>query len=205
MKPRTILLAFFAGAALASCAALSGNRLPAAAVAPLSAAPNTQLTPTQDRATGLYGYLNDFGIWSIRPIYKMAWGFNDAGIACVRTQSGYGAINKFNQFVAKPVFADWSSISAAVRSLSSGRLPGVDLWFQRDPATGLCGFLDYRGEWFIAPQYTGGYDFDDNGCAVVEASRGKWGAIDRRNQFVIQPNFTSSVDARAALRRITQR
>ena len=122
----------------------------------------------------------------------------------MRTDSGYGGIDRRNRFVVRPVFSDGSSARAAIRSLSSGRLPGIDLWLQRDPATGLYGFLDCRGEWAVAPQYAGGYNFDEQGFAVVEASRGRWGAIDRNNRFVVQPNFTSSVDARAALRRITR-
>ena len=35
------------------------------------------LTPTEDRATGLYGYLNDFGIWVIPPQFKYAGSFRN--------------------------------------------------------------------------------------------------------------------------------
>jgi hypothetical protein len=61
------------------------------------------LTPTEDRATGLYGYLNDFGLWAISPQYKSAQRFSD-GMARVQVGSRYGTINPLGQWVIQPVF-----------------------------------------------------------------------------------------------------
>ena len=43
---------------------------------------------------------------------------------------------------------------------------------------------------------------NDEGFAVVEVGRNRWGAIDRNNRIVIQPNFKASYEAENALRRL---
>lgn len=159
------------------------------------------LTLSKDRGTGLYGYLNDLGMWAIPPQYKSASSFNSDGLACVQVGGLFGAIDRLNQFVIQPRFRSWSDIRNAVTSLTSGRYAGIELWAQDDPATGLVGYLNHFGEWAIPPQYETGYDFYD-GYAIVSPGQRRWGVIDRMNRFVIQPNFGSSGEARNALNRL---
>ena len=61
------------------------------------------LTPTEDPATGLYGYLGDLGLWVIKPQFKSASSFSN-GMARVGTGGRYGAINPMGQWVIQPVF-----------------------------------------------------------------------------------------------------
>ncbi len=204
MKPLQLLI-LLAALVFASCTALSNSPLLGSAGAVVNAAAGGKLTPVQDPATGLYGYVNDFGAWAIPPRYQSASAFNDAGIAGVRVGGRYGAINRLNQFVIQPNISDWAISQNVIRSLSNGRLPGIDLWIEKDSATGLYGFLNNRGEWAIRPQYVGGYTFNDDGFAVVSPSKKRWGVINRSNQFVIQPSFETSYDAEAALRRLSGR
>lgn len=159
------------------------------------------LTPTEDRATGLYGYLNDLGIWVISPQFKSAGSFSD-GMARVKTGSYYGVINPLGQWIVQPVFASSLDCDAAMRSIRKGRLVGVEMWIAEDPATGLYGFLNHFGAWQIEPQYEGGYNFDDDGFAVVKVRGGGWGVINRSNGWAIQPNFESVLDVRSALSRM---
>ncbi|MBQ1952607.1 MAG: WG repeat-containing protein [Alistipes sp.] len=56
------------------------------------------LTPTEDPATGLYGYLGNLGLWVIKPQFKSASDFSN-GMARVRVGSRYGAINPLGQWV----------------------------------------------------------------------------------------------------------
>ena len=86
--------------------------------------------------------------------------------------------------------------------MGKGRMRGIELWEEQDSRTGLYGYLDYYGTWFIKPQYYRARAFNREGYAVVEMKRGQWGAIDRNNRVVIQPAFTSPYDAENALRRL---
>lgn len=159
------------------------------------------LTPTEDRATGLYGYLNDFGIWTIPPQFKYAGSFTD-GMARVRQGSYYGVINPLGQWIVQPVFASSLDCDGAIRSIRKGRMVGIEMWIAEDPATERYGYLNHLGKWQIEPQYESGYNFDDDGFAVVKVVGGGWGVINRSNKWVIQPNFESSMDARSSLSRL---
>lgn len=155
----------------------------------------------EDRNTELYGYLNYYGEWHIAPQFHYAADFNDdLNIAVVGYgNSRYGAINKSGQVVIKPNFTSSYDVSSAINSISKGRYCGIDLWETKDPATGLYGYLNYYGEWHIAPQYTYAQSMTEEGLAVVEFSNRRWGVIDRMGNIVIEPNFTSSYDASSAL------
>ena len=152
------------------------------------------LTPTEDPATGLYGYLGNLGLWVIKPQFKSASDFS-TGMARVRVGSRYGAINPLGQWVIPPVFPSQVDCDSAMSSIRKGRLPGIELWLTEDPETERYGFLNHFGEWHIPPQY-------EDGFAVVKPVNGRWGVINRQNQWVIQPNFEWKHEAQSALQRL---
>lgn len=164
------------------------------------------LWEVEDRTTELWGYLNHHGEWHIAPQYGYASDFNtDAGIAVVEVSNGYyGGINTLGQIVIKPNFTSTYDVHGAISSILKGRYAGIDLWEEKDPATGLWGYLNYYGEWHIQPQFTYAQSMDSDGYAVVEFSERRWGAINRNGQVVLQPNFNSSYDAQSALHRLTR-
>ena len=159
------------------------------------------LPPTEDPATGLYGYLGNLGLWVIKPQFKSASDFSN-GMARVRVGSRYGAINPLGQWVIPPVFPSSVDCDSAMSSIRKGRLPGIELWLTEDPETERYGFLNHFGEWHIPPQYEDGSDFDSDGFAVVKPVNGRWGVINRQNQWVIQPNFEWKHEAQSALQRL---
>lgn len=161
------------------------------------------LTPTEDPATGLYGYLSDIGLWALAPQYRSAQDFHN-GMARVEVMSGYGAINPLGQWVIQPVFRWGSDCDSAMRSIIKGRMAGIELWDAQDPQTELYGFLNHFGAWHIEPQYEDVSSFDSDGFAAAKPVGGRWGIINRQNQWVIQPNFASRYDAESALRRLTR-
>lgn len=161
------------------------------------------LTPTEDRATGLYGYLSDIGLWALAPQYISAQKFHN-GMARVQVRSGYGAINPLGQWVIQPVFRWSTDCDNAMRSIIKGRMAGIELWYAEDPQTELYGFLNHFGAWHIEPQYEDVSSFDSDGFAAAKPVGGRWGIINRQNQWVIQPNFSSRYDAESALRRLTR-
>ena len=98
--------------------------------------------------------------------------------------------------VVNPVTAAISSIAPNPRNLTA----------QEGPATELCGYLDYYGNWYIMPQYRYAGEMSSDGFAIVQmADTGLWGAIDRRNDIVVQPNFKSRYDAESALNKLLRK
>jgi hypothetical protein len=202
MKRAFLLLA---GAAIlcTSCGllpALNQTTLTTGVTSPLA----KHLKATEDPGTGLYGYLNSYGLWAIQPTFRSAKAFDtELGMAVVQLQNGYwGAINTLGATTILFNFTSWLDVDSALRSISKGRYRGIDLWEECDKATGLWGYLDYTGAWFIAPQYKSAKAMSDRGIAVVQFQDGRWGAIDRKGAIVIQPNFNSWLDVDSAIRNL---
>lgn len=176
--------------------------------ATVSGSPASQIgrryTPAQDPATGLYGYLNDFGMWVIAPKYDNVQAFGSSGLARVRVGNHYGAIDPMGQVVIPFVFSNSNNATAAIQSIAKGRLPGIELWPERDPATGLFGYLDHYGRWAITPKFRSCGSFNQRKLAIVQLENGMWGAIDLKGTMVVQPRFNSSSDARRAVDRLSR-
>ena len=158
----------------------------------------------EDRGTGLYGYLGNYGRWVIPPKFRYAKSFNhEAGLAVVRLSNGYwGAINARGQTVIQFNFTSSYDVESAIRSILKDRYRGIDLWNVYDSSRELWGYLDYFGNWYLAPQFRDARDMSDRGFAIVRFRHGGWGAIDRRGQIVIEPNFNYSSDVDNELRRM---
>ncbi|MBR5103310.1 MAG: WG repeat-containing protein [Bacteroidales bacterium] len=169
-----------------------------------SIAPNPRnLTAQEDPGTGLYGYLNEYGVWVIAPTYRNASNFNtDIGLAIVQiSNQRWGAIDVYAQTVIQFSFDSRFDVESAIRSILKGRYVGIDLWEMYDTNTELWGYLDYYGNWYIQPQYRHATSMSSDGFAIVQmADTGLWGAIDRRNNIIVQPNFKSRFDAESALK-----
>lgn len=168
-----------------------------------SIAPNPRnLTAQEDPGTGLYGYLNEYGVWVIAPTFRYAVDFNtDIGLAVVQLSNyRWEAIDVYAQTVIQFSFDSRYDVDEAISSILKGRYVGIDLWEMQDTNTELWGYLDYYGNWYIQPQYKYVTAMNSDGFAMVQmASTGLWGVIDRRNNIIIQPNFKSRYDAEAAL------
>ena len=119
-------------------------------------------TPAEDPATGLYGYINDLGMWVISPRFENVQSFGSNGMARVRLGGRYGVIDPSGQFVIPAVFSSSSDAAEAMQSITKGRMTGLELWAQEDPVTGLYGYLDHYGRWAITPQFRSASDFNRN-------------------------------------------
>ena len=172
-------------------------------------APNHRTLQVQeDRGTGLYGYLNEYGNWVIAPTFAYALNFNDElGIAAVQPNSRgrWGAIDVYGKTVILFNFTSRYDVESAMRSMIKGRYQGIDLWVEQDAGTGLWGYLDFYGNWYIQPQYAYACGMSDDGYAVVQFADERWGVIDRTNRIIVQPNFNSRYDAESALRTLLRR
>lgn len=180
--------------------ALNQTTMAAGITAPLA----NHLKATEDPGTGLYGYLNSFGVWAIPPTFRSAHSFNtEVGMAVVQLQNGFwGAINTLGKTAILFNFTSSLDVDSAIRSIAKGRYQGIDLWEVRDHATGYWGYLDYTGNWFLPPIYKSAKAMSDRGIAVVQFQDDRWGAIDRKGAIVIQPNFSSWLDVESAIRNL---
>lgn len=185
---------------------LLGSGSPVAALSNFVPTPQN-MTATEDPGTGLCGYLNNFGTWVIPPTYSYAGDFDtDTGLAIVTLQGGRcGAIDVYANTVIEFNFSSIHEVRSAISSIRKGRYTGVELWPMQDRGTELYGYLDHYGNWYIAPQYLYTTDFGSEGYAVVQFGESQWGAIDRSNRVVIQPNFTSRYTAQNALEELIRR
>ena len=84
-----------------SCAGLGGFPLYSGSYGSQAA---SRLTPVESPATGLYGYVNDLGMWVIQPKFRSAQRFRNNGLARVQIGVRYGAINMAGKVVINPVF-----------------------------------------------------------------------------------------------------
>ncbi len=173
-----------------------------------SAVPNpAKLIAQEDPGTGLYGYLNEYGVWVIAPTFEYTVDFNsDLGLAVVKLTNGrWGAINVYAQTVIQFNFRSRYDVESAMRSMQRGRYQGIDLWEEYEAGTELWGYLDYYGNWYIKPQYLYATGMNDRGLAVVQFPNELWGAIDRANNIIVQPNFKSRYDAASSLSSLMNR
>ena len=79
-----------------SCAGLGGFPLYSGSYGSQAA---SRLTPVESPATGLYGYVNDLGMWVIQPKFRSAQRFRNNGLARVQIGVRYGAINMAGKVV----------------------------------------------------------------------------------------------------------
>lgn len=165
------------------------------------------LIATEERGTGLYGYLNERGVWAIKPVFRYAKAFDEEiGVAVVQIHNyRWGAINALGQTVINFSFDSQYDVDSAIRSIRKGRYCGIDLWEMEDTETGLWGYLNYYGNWQIAPQFDYAKSMSSDGFAIVQFKDKRWGAIDRTGRVVVQPNFTSQYDAEKALNALIRR
>lgn len=171
-------------------------------------APNPRnLQATEDRGTGLYGYLNEFGSWVIAPTFQYAVDFNeDLGLAVVQIQGGrWGAIDVYGNTAIQFNFSSRYDVASAMQSMLKGRYQGIDLWEEEERGSGLWGYLDFYGNWYIKPQFLYACGMSDEGFAIVQFADEMWGAIDRTCRIIVQPNFRSRYDAESALRSVLYR
>lgn len=132
--------------------------------------------------------------WVINPQFNYVRSFTE-GLAAVETaDEKWGFIDVKGNFVIKPKFHSVSSFSEGIAAVLVG-----------DFSSGYWGFIDKQGKFIIEPKFTGInlrhkdsalfentiFAFSE-GLAAVSIGRGKnqkWGFIDKKGVFVIQPKF----------------
>jgi len=131
-----------------------------------------------------WGYANTRGKLVIQPQYRIAYLFDESGLAAVKPENsvGYGFINTRGKLVIEPKFylaepAGFSQGLAPVRGLQT------DLW----------GYIDTKGNFVIPPQFQYAGPFTESGIAAVQLGRDSC-YIDKEGNFVDAPPANSYVN-----------
>lgn len=128
------------------------------------------------------GYINKKGDVIIELKYTNAWGFKN-GRALVKANEGkYSIIDKEGNEIVE------LSYENIVPDEDNETFMFID-------DNNLYGYLNDKGEVIIEPEYSRAFPFEDGVAIVspsdVEEENKKWGVIDKDNNYVIDPKYTS--------------
>ncbi|WMJ71659.1 WG repeat-containing protein [Cytophagaceae bacterium ABcell3] len=112
----------------------------------------------------------------IASVYDNVTGPWEDGSFIVTKGKKTGIVNKYGRFT-------WEL------SEKYERIYGFNNGYSRMIWNGKHGFIDNRGNIWIAPQYADAMDFSE-GYAAVKIN-GKWGFVDKEERFVVQPFYSS--------------
>ncbi|MDR1486698.1 MAG: WG repeat-containing protein, partial [Deltaproteobacteria bacterium] len=116
--------------------------------------PGMQLYP-QKGDNGLYGYMDEKGIWKIRPLFQAANPFLPDGTAWVMQRWEHERINQLGATIFRmdPNFLYLHPFSSNGMAMAES--------YDR-----LWGFVDENGNWLVTPKFKRLESFADNGLAL---------------------------------------
>lgn len=163
---------------------------------------DTWLYPTTDPQTGNWGFVNYLGRWVIAPEFEDHDYFgNDHNYlyAQVKKDGRWGTIDRYGNVTSQFVFTTMADADYALSQLEHGR--DINKWRLPVPDTDPenqdhYGWVDYTGEWVIAPIYEGATHFvNDTGEFATAKFNGYWAAIESNGEFISRNVFTLSSEA----------
>lgn len=142
---------------------------------------------------GLCGYVNSQGEWHIPPKFAAADPFSEEGLAWVTVNEGSARAEKnARRNQDRPpgnLFAVYEGQS--LKNSPAHSPAPVEPKVPATPYNGKVGLINTRGEFVVQPVFLmEGRPFADNGLAIVRISEtGKWGFIDNKGQWAVEPQF----------------
>lgn len=133
------------------------------------------------------GFIDTRGTRLPGPDFAEALSFS-GGIAAVKSEAGWGLINRQGGFVLEPALAEIDTCTDArgyeSACFSSGLLAAKagELW----------GYLDRAGRWVIPPRFARARRFSE-GLAAAGEKDGPIGYIDARGDWIISPRFADAL------------
>lgn len=149
------------------------------------AAATTALKAVTDTATGLTGYQDANGAWTISPRFRSGSDF-DRGLAIAESADAESVlIDTSGKVLLEGVeVAIWvSPPNMAEAKVSEGLLA------LRVQASGKVGFVDLSGKWVIRPRFADAFEFHEGLAAFRMRENGPVGFIDVRGRIVITAKF----------------
>jgi hypothetical protein len=164
--------------------------------------------------SGSWGFIDSTGKEIIAPKYKVA-GFFMEGFALVQTEKGVGYIDKNDKVVIEDKYQngynfnegyvtvmedeDWGLINAKGEMVIPAKYAkplmvydGMIKFKQERGLFSTYGFMNTKGDTVIYPKYERAGDFS-NGLCMASTDGGKFGYIDKKGNWVIQPIYEIGV------------
>ncbi len=137
-----------------------------------------------------WGYIDDTGKLVINYKFASAGDFSENGFAVVQNTAGnWGYIKADGTWAISPTFQTDSTTGGA----PIGGFSKVKLAPARS-GDGLYGFIDEKGSFKIAAQYTAVRNFNDEGIAAVRNQNGLWGYIDKDGNTILDFQYADAGD-----------
>ncbi len=139
--------------------------------------------PTSISYNGKYGYEDSKGNVVIKPIYELAYDFNDGLASIVILDDAgnrkYGVIDTKGNYIAMPEYA-WAG------SYSNGLIPVMK--------DGMVGYLDGEGKIAIPLKYRKAGNFNSGLAPVLNEEGTKWGYINVNGSMVVPYSYTDCTE-----------
>ena len=123
-----------------------------------------------------WGYIDQNGIFVIKPEFLDAKSFSSEGLALVRSEKGWQYIDKNGDYAFDFRFSGAMSFAEGLACIR---------------INGKWGYIDIEGNIVIEAEYTKADSFSE-GFAVVSADGIKNGYMDKTGDFVIEPIYTEA-------------
>ncbi|MCX7923003.1 MAG: WG repeat-containing protein [Clostridia bacterium] len=171
------------------------------------------LHPAAEKVIGgvKWGYINNKGEFTIKPIYDWAEDFQDNGLAVVGVGGLSGVIDKTGKYVVEPKYDSINQFSEGLATAYSNQKfsvintqgkvifesegyidhfhDGRAAFVNGTPGEKwLYGYIDKQGKIVIKPRYKSAGNFK-NGKAVVELDEGGYAIIDPNSQILKKFNY----------------
>lgn len=134
------------------------------------------LFPSRHPEKKLFGYVDLFGNWKVRPYYDFANYFSE-GLAVVKKRSKFGVINCEGKVLLR---VEYDEIKDFVNGFS---------WVRKGE---LWGLVDFNGKTILEPKYDKVEDISKFSDFAWLRTESKWGVFDKEKvKFIHAPQFDS--------------
>lgn len=159
----------------------------------------TWRVPVTNPKTGLWGFVDYLGRWSVQPLYQDQRPFgedNNYMYTQVMQEGRWGNIDRNGNIISTAIFFTAEDAAYALRQFEHGRtLEGWRLPVS-NPASGKWGWVDWSGEWRIKPLYEDASHFaNDTGLFATAKLDGFWMVISDTGDDLSRNVFTLSSEA----------
>jgi hypothetical protein len=177
------------------------------------------------KSAGVWGYLNNAGQWALEPKFEGAQEFSE-GLAAVKKDGLWGYIDHLGLFLIKPQFdevkpfkegrapvkkgVDWGYIDDHGRWVVEPKFRSAGVFSDGRAAVDSTGYIDREGKLVIASDDILQIKDFSEGLAAVQLKpphkqvSGKWGYVDTRGHWVIQPRFEIARDFQGGMARVSK-
>ena len=154
---------------------------------------------TTNPKTGLWGFVDYLGRWSVQPLYQDQRPFgedNNYAYTQVKQEGRWANIDRNGNIISTAIFFTAEDAAYALRQFEHGRtLEGWRLPVT-NPASGKWGWVDWSGEWRIKPIYEDATRFaNDTGLFATAKLDGFWMVISDTGDDLSRNVFTLSSEA----------